>query len=229
MSATYLLINLGAVAIPLIFSFHPKLRFDRHFGAALAGIAGAGLLFIPWDVWFTHMGVWWFNDDYVLGVDVLGLPIEEWLFFVCIPFACMFTYHCFGVLLPTRLLARRSRPVSMILSVGCLVTGLLHTDQWYTTVTFTALAAVIAWIEWKVRPRWLTQFYISYLVLIIPFFIVNGLLTGTGLREPVVLYNNAENLGFRLLTIPVEDIFYGMLLILLNVLILESLRQGKKP
>jgi lycopene cyclase domain-containing protein len=60
---------------------------------------------------------------------------------------------------------------------------------------------------------WLNKFYFSYLVLLIPFTIVNGILTGTGLEEPVVWYNDLENMGFRILTIPFEDVFYGMLLI----------------
>ncbi len=56
-------------------------------------------------------------------------------------------------------------------------------------------------------------FLISYAIILIPFLIVNGFLTAI----PVVIYNDAENLGIRLYTIPVEDIFYGMLLVMMNV------------
>jgi lycopene cyclase domain-containing protein len=59
-------------------------------------------------------------------------------------------------------------------------------------------------------------------VVLIPFFIVNGLLTGTGLEEPVVWYNNQENVGIRLLTIPIEDTIYGFLLIGLNITLYET-------
>ena len=74
----------------------------------------------------------------------------------------------------------------------------------------------------------LGRFFLTYLILIVPFFICNGILTGTGLAEPVVLYNNAENLGIRILTLPIEDIFYGMLLILLNTVIYESVLHKQK-
>ena len=225
MKYTYLLINLCAVAIPLIFSFHPRLRFDKHWKHVFTAIAAVALIFILWDAQFTAMGVWWFNDNYVLGLDILGLPIEEWLFFICIPYACLFTYHCFGILLPKRLLSRRSQGISIFLVTALLIVAGTHIDRWYTSVTFIALALVIGYLEWGARARWLLQFYISYLVLIIPFVIVNGLLTGTCLENPVVNYNDAENVGIRLLTIPVEDIFYGMLLILLNVAVLEFCRQ----
>jgi len=63
--------------------------------------------------------------------------------------------------------------------------------------------------------------------------VVNGLLTGTGLDKPVVWYNEAEIIGWRIGSIPFEDVFYGMLLILCNVLVYEWLKQkmffGKAP
>ena len=75
--------------------------------------------------------------------------------------------------------------------------------------------------------QWMGKLFSVYPVLLIPFFIVNGILTGTGLAEPVVWYNNAENLGIRLITIPVEDIFYGFELILLNIFIYELIKAKK--
>jgi len=68
------------------------------------------------------------------------------------------------------------------------------------------------------------KFYISYLVSLIPFYIVNGILTAI----PIVSYNNTENMGFRIGTIPFEDHFYSMSLILLNLVFFEYFRNGKK-
>ena len=61
------------------------------------------------------------------------------------------------------------------------------------------------------------------------FVLVNGVLT----YLPVVWYNDLENSGLRLVSIPADDIFYGTALLLMNVSIYERLlswqssRQGK--
>ena len=62
----------------------------------------------------------------------------------------------------------------------------------------------------------------AWSLLLIPFFIVNGVLTGSFIDAPIVWYNNTQNIGTRMFTIPVEDVFYGMGLILLNILLTET-------
>lgn len=70
------------------------------------------------------------------------------------------------------------------------------------------------------------RFYRAYAVSLFPFYIVNGILTSI----PIVLYNNQQNLGFRVGTIPFEDHFYSMGLLLMNVYLYEFFQSkyGKK-
>lgn len=220
----YLLVNFCAFIVPFIFSFHPKLAFYKQWKYLWPAIIISSVLFLVWDAYFTCIGVWGFNSRYVLDIRFFNMPLEEFLFFVCIPYSCLFTYHCFSVLISRDYLASAKRAITNILVVALLLLGITFLDRLYTSVTFLLLAAVLLAIQLFVKPRWLSRFYFSYLILLIPFCIVNGVLTGTGLQEPVVWYNNAENLGVRILTIPVEDVFYGMLLVLLNTLIYEYLR-----
>jgi lycopene cyclase domain-containing protein len=97
---------------------------------------------------------------------------------------------------------------------------LIFNDRLYTTITFSLFIFSLFYLQFIGKVKWLSRFYVGYLFSFLPFLIVNGVLTSL----PVVIYNNTENLGFRIGTIPVEDTFYGMLLILLNTAIYEKLK-----
>jgi len=184
--------------------------------------------FIAWDVYFTNIGVWGFNPDHLIGVNILNLPIEEWLFFLCVPYASIFTYHCFGVLIKKDILAKYTNFISLILVALMVGASIVHFDKLYTTSTFIALALVIIIFQWGLKVKWLSRFYFSYLVILLPFYIVNGMLTGMWLNEPVVIYNDLENLNIRWNTIPIEDVFYGMLLLLINIGLYEYLQSKQQ-
>ena len=174
------------------------------------------------------MGVWGFNPRYITGIYIDHLPIEEVLFFICIPYACIFTYEAVNYYKKSESLPDGGNRLTWILIIGLLAVGIKNHDRWYPSVTFIATAAFLIFLILKVRPSWLGRFYFAYLIILIPFFIINGILTGTGIPEPVVWYNDTENLGIRVFTIPVEDTFYGMLLLLMNVSIFEYLQISKR-
>lgn len=222
MKYTYLLIDSCAALFPVIFTFHPKLRFDRTWKAFWPSTIIVAAFFILWDLLYTKIGVWNFNRNYVTGIYFFNLPIEECMFFIFIPYACVFTYHCFTVLITADIFLKIRSWISILLIVFLLPTALFFHDRLYTAATFVSLALFIFFLQFVFKVKWLSGFYFTYLILLVPFLIVNGILTGTFIAEPVVLYNNKENIGIRILTIPVEDIFYGMLLILFNVGLYES-------
>lgn len=219
---TYLLVNLLSVSVPFIFSFYPRLRFYKTWKSFWPACVLGAIIFIAWDMVFTQKGVWGFNPAYLLGIYVGNIPLEECLFFICIPYASVFTYFCFKQLLKRDYLGSSYRIVTLVLATCLLLTGLWNITRSYTGVTFisTALLLLLLWYQ---RQGWLSRFYVMYTVILLPFSIVNGILTGSWIEEPVVWYNNQQNLGIRLGTIPVEDVFYGMLLLLLNCMIYEYL------
>lgn len=220
----YLIIDLAAVSLPFLFSFHPQANFSKKWKYLWPAILLPGLFFLIWDEWFTRMGVWGFNPEYLTGIYLYSLPIEEILFFICIPYACVFSYEAVGHFSKNKFQRSTANKITPILILLLIIVGTINIQHWYTATTSLLSALFLLYIHFKLKPAYLTQFYITYLFILIPFFIVNGILTGTGIEGQVVWYNDTENLGLRLGTIPVEDIFYGMLLILMNVTLFEWLQ-----
>ncbi len=223
---TYLLVDVLSILFPLIFSFHPRHKFYRHWRALWPAILLPAAFFIVWDIWFTDMGVWGFNPRYLTGFYLYNLPIEEVLFFLCIPYACAFTYESVRILSNReRVAPTRANRISEVLVIGLLVIAAVNYDRWYTASAFVVCAVLIALHRWVWKTNYLGRFYFAYLFILIPFFIVNGILTGTGIPEEVVWYNANEFMGIRMGTIPFEDTFYGMALLLMNVGLFEHFRQ----
>jgi lycopene cyclase domain-containing protein len=185
---------------------------------------GTAAFFIVWDIWFTNLGVWEFNSRYVLGWFFLDLPIEEWLFFFIVPFSSVFIYEVLIYFFPKDYFLPFGKYFVWILAPFLLVMSILHLDKWYTSVNFFvgALTLVIHYLIFK--EKYLGRFIFAYLVHLIPLMICNGILTGGLTEEPVVIYNNAENLGIRIWTVPIEDLIYSMILLLMNISFFEWLR-----
>ncbi|PRD57119.1 lycopene cyclase domain-containing protein [Sphingobacterium gobiense] len=206
---TYALILFFTVIICFIASFDKRILFNRHFAAFLKSAILVAIPFIAWDIWFTATGVWWFNTDYTLGIVVAGLPLEEWLFFICIPFSCVFTYFCFDKFFKLDWLSGMNNLIVFVSVIVCSLIALLHHDKIYTLVTAIATIVTLIYLHFVVRARWIGKASLVFTVLMLGFFPVNGVLTGTGLEAPIVNYNPNHFLGIRMLTIPVEDAVYG--------------------
>ena len=221
MKYTYLLVNLCSIAIPFAFSFESKLQFYKKWKALFPALLIPAILFLIWDSIFTAQGVWGFNDQYITGIKLFNLPLEEILFFICIPYACVFTYEVLNYFVKKDVLGRYARHGATILAYVLVAIAFQSSDRAYTfwTAVLTFLFLMIHLVVLK-KPYW-SRLVFAYLVILIPFFITNGILTGTVLAEPVVWYNDAENMGIRLLTIPIEDSVYGFLLIGLNITLFE--------
>jgi len=221
-SFLYLIVDIACIALPFLASFYPKNAFFKDWKYVFAAIFLVGSGFLIWDYFFTAEGIWGFNPVYLTGFYVANLPIEEILFFVCIPYACMFTYFSFRFLIKSDPLQKFNRPVTLILGIALLVSGLIAYGKWYTSLTFILTGLYLLMVYYR---KWdMSYIYLTYLV-VVPFFLLsNGILTGWFTEAPIVWYNDNHNLGFRIGTIPLEDIFYGFLLVTLNLHVYMGLK-----
>ena len=80
-------------AIPFILSFWPGLNFYRNLRSLFYTISLIVIIFGLWDVFAVWRGHWSFNPNGVWPLRIMNLPLEEWLFFIIIPFCCIFTWE----------------------------------------------------------------------------------------------------------------------------------------
>jgi lycopene cyclase domain-containing protein len=85
-----------------------------------------GLFFIIWDEFFTQLGVWGFNEKYLTGVYIGSLPLEEVMFFICIPYACVFTYEALNYLVKKDYFKSKQKIISITLIAGCPYFGIVQ-------------------------------------------------------------------------------------------------------
>lgn len=223
----YMGVLLFAISYPLAQSFEPRIRYASQWYALFPALLISATSFIVWDYWFTQIGVWEFNPRYVLGIFILDLPIEEWLFFLIVPFACVFIYEVLIYFFPKDIFQPLGKPFIYVMVPFLIGFGLLHLDKWYTSVNFLVGAAALLAHFLVFNDQYLGRFIFAYLVHLVPLMLCNGILTGGLTEEPVVIYNNAENLGIRIWTVPIEDSIYSMTLFLMNISIFEKIRSQK--
>jgi len=221
----YLVLNIMSFLIPFLYSFESRMKYIKRWKAVFSAILLTAFFFIIWDIIFTKIGVWSFNPRYHSGIEFSGLPIEEWLFFICIPYASLFIHYAFHYFYPKVSLSDKTvRIIYWILMIILLPTIIFHYDRWYTVVNYSVLVLVLTYTVFKV-PNILNTFFITFLIILIPFALVNGILTGSFIEEPVVMYNNAENLGIRLGTIPIEDLGYAFTMLLMSLVLINKIEK----
>lgn len=220
---TYLAIDLLCIIIPLVASFHPKSQFYKDWKYYFPANVIIGTFFIAWDVLYTDMRIWWFDTSYTTGIQVFNLPLEELLFFVCVPYACTYTYYVLSSYFKFAFY-KTARIISYVLVLGLITVAFFNPERLYTSVTFILLS-IFLMVTIRKNVSYGPTFFVTYLIILLPFFISNGILTGSFIATPIVNYNNYHNLGMRMFTIPVEDAFYGMLLLYSNIALYEWFKQ----
>ncbi len=177
----------------------------------LIAITIPAIPFLLWDALVTGTH-WNFNPKYVSGIKIINLPIEEILFFITVPFACLFTWEMIIRRVNEkrinmnwlRMLLYLALPAGIyFFSIGKQYTGL--------TLSFFFIANLLDQLL-NTNLLYDKRFYFYLLLIVIFTLVFNGYLTW----RPVVTYGIEYQLDFRIITIPVEDFFYGISLFFMN-------------
>jgi lycopene cyclase domain-containing protein len=209
----YLWLNIATFGT-IFLSFDKKVAFYKYFKALGIAMFLTAIVFIPWDSLFAYKGIWGFNDSYIIGPRFYKLPLEEWLFFITVPFSCTFIHYVLKAYFKNPFSIKFTSKFWFIFSIIIVFIGVYNSNQYYTFSSFL-LGGIAIFVINLYNPKFMAEFMLTYIVALIPFLIVNSILTGSFTKEPVVWYNNDHNFGIRLGTIPLEDTVYNMLLLLL--------------
>ncbi|HAX96466.1 MAG TPA: lycopene cyclase domain-containing protein [Prolixibacteraceae bacterium] len=221
----YTLLLLFSFIVPITLSFDRRLQFYRQWPSLLPAITFVAVIYIVADVLLTNAGVWGFNEQYHSGYTLLNLPVEEWLFFFVIPYASIFLHESLILYFPKLKVSQTvSKRITISLILFFLILLAFNTGRSYSSYIFAMMILVLL-LTFFDRKQVVSSYFVTFLVILIPFLIVNSILTGSFIEGEVVWYNNDENLNIRIFTIPVEDVAYAFSMILYSLLIRNFITQ----
>ncbi|MGA1873564.1 MAG: lycopene cyclase domain-containing protein [Thermoplasmatota archaeon] len=208
----YLYLNILIIFFPLVLSFDKKVRFHKRWLPFLFSFLTVGVAFILWDVYATAKGHWSFNEEYIMGVKVMGLPVEEIMFFFTVPYACLFTYESLSYYLKDWKVLYGPWPY-VIAGALLILSGLAYLAQGYTTIVLVQMGLLSLLLPLLARPLVSSRIFWVYIVVTLGLFLLfNMVLTAV----PVVRYGPEHIWGGdglfngRFFTIPLEDFFYNI-------------------
>lgn len=215
----YLVINIFVIIIPLILSFEKKIKFYKKFRDLSISILTVGSIFILWDMFAVKRGDWYFNTQYINGIYLFSLPLEEILFFITIPYSSIFLYETLKFYLQKKIPNNEfhlKKIYPALIIAALLILSVVFINRYYT-FTIMSFCAVFLLVSMFLFYDLLTSklYWIFISATYIPFIIVNYFLTSL----PIVIYNPEAIWGIRFLTIPVEDFFYSYSLLSLYLFI----------
>lgn len=217
---TYLLLNIFTILIPFSLSFEAKVSFYKKWRYYLPSLLITATFFLIWDYFKTKNGVWQFNDAYIIGIKFFGLPIEEYFFFITVPYACSFIYEVLAYYIKKDFTPNAIKLLLIAISFVFLIASFFVLPRAYTWSVVFGMYCIIPFLVYALSNLKLQYFLLMFLISLFPMAIVNGVLTAL----PVVIYNNAQNIGIRTFTIPIEDYLYSFIMLGLNISIYECFK-----
>lgn len=207
----YLYINLAIILFPLILTFDKRIKYYSKLKPLLPAIAIVAAIFIAWDAVATYRGHWSFNPQYTLDFKILGLPIEEILFFITVPYSTIYAYEAIKYLIKDKKITIPKTVIYAIAAAFAILAIIFFQKEY----TFLACLSVSLTLIFSIK--YFSQLYSSKIFYIFigfgltVFLIFNYILTSM----PVVQYSPLAITGVRALTIPIEDFLFNYSLLTL--------------
>ncbi len=212
---TYLYFNILVIIFPFLLSFDKRVAFWRKWPYLFISMILGDLIFVTWDSMVTEIGHWSFNEEHLTGIWVFGIPLEELLFFVTVPYACLFTYEVIVYYLKEWKVPFNMY-VNLAIAAVLVISAFLFIDQGYTFVVLLYTAGMVVIATFAEGPLLKSRkFWIYTLITIGLFTVFNMILTAIPIVEysPDHIWGGDGLFNGRFFTIPLEDFFYNFSLL----------------
>jgi lycopene cyclase domain-containing protein len=221
---TYLLLQLAFLVIPVILSTRKTIRFAFQLRYLVPAIVFSGAIFVMWNMRFNELLIWTYNPNYITGILLARVPLEEWISFLIIPFSSVYIYAFLKIKLEKLDKQNIFVALSLLLFIGMGTLAYVFRRNMFSFFTFFLGAIYLGYTVFRNRfKKYYTAFYGSFIVSLLPFIVVSIV----ALRLPVITYNTDHIIGIQVFGIPFERFFYLFLMLLITTTIYEYLSERR--
>lgn len=219
---TYILLLLVYLVIPVLLSSQKRVRFVFQLRYLLPAIIFSGAIFVIWDQRFTELGIWSFNPDYLTGIELQKVPVEEWLSFLIIPLTSTYIYEWLKIRFEKFEKPNAFVALSLFVFIASGILAYTFRKNLFSFFTFFLMTIYLGYTVFRNRfKKHYTKFYLAYALSLVPFLIVSIILSSM----PAVIYSHNHIIGINLIGVPIERLAYLFMLLLINTTIYEYLNE----
>lgn len=188
-----------------------KVKFAKYLDAYFYSSFIVGLIFIYFNRNMLTNNGWFYNDQFLAGISLMNLPLEEILFLISFFFTASITFEIIRISFPERKIILPKRPL-IILALFFMLPAVIHMNKSYTfaVTILTSLSIMVATFLFN-EQHLKRSFWIS-VVAFYPILIAADLFK-CGL--PIVQYNADAIIGSKVLSVPIENFLYSFVMVFL--------------
>lgn len=210
----FLLINLIALLIPVLFSIWKKTFREINWLALIVAILCSGTFFVLRNYYLIHIGVKVYNPEHLIGSYIFGMPIEDILFFVTVPYAFIFIYRWTTKYFKHLEIQQFTYVFSLILTLTSILLSVVYYDHIYTFLTVSVLAIFNGVVYFGYTPKWYSKFLIAFFLVTLHYILIDGIIT-LSVENKIVFHAEDSVIGLYFFSIPIEDLLGFFLLFLM--------------
>lgn len=207
----FLFIGLVTLMFPFLFLADKKITFKNLQKPVLWSSIAA---FVPYSlltVFFASAGIWVYEDQYLLNVFVLHVPVEHYLLNFALCFSGAMVYSYVNQKFDNNNLQKYSLAFSNLLLGICVAFIFFGHKFSFTLIAFSLMLLILFLVEYVGKLRFMYRFYRSFLLMLMPAIVVFGLLK----MIPIIKYPHTDALKVATLGGVAENtvLFFAMFLI----------------